>query len=116
MLAGQTWSTFMDEMILPDVVDFESPTGALLSRRAMFRWTQPLPVTEGFLFEYSLAVEDPGPAFTSTDGTFENALPDFIGRLHLQSDIAHARLATFVTQAHFDPTVGPGQRRHGLGR
>lgn len=104
VLAGQTWSTFMDEAVMPDLVDFESPTGALLTRRGLLRWTQPLAAIEGL--EYSLAVEDPSPAFTSTAGTFENALPDFIGRLRYQRDSAHAQLAGFATKASFDPTVG----------
>ena len=104
LLAGQTWSTFMDETIMPDLVDFESPTGALLTRRALFRWTQPISAIEGL--EYSLAVEDASPSFSSTEGTFENVLPDFIGRLRLQHNDAHAQLAGFVTRAKFDPTVG----------
>ena len=104
VLAGQTWSTFMDEIIMPDLVDFESPTGALLTRRAMLRWTQPVSNIDGL--EYSLAVEDPSPAFTSTAGTFQNALPDFIGRLRLQRESVHAQLAGFVNKASFDPTVG----------
>jgi len=104
LLAGQTWSTFMDENVMPQLVDFESPTGALLTRRALLRWTQPLDVIEGL--EYALAVEDPTPTFTSPAGTFENALPDFIGRLRYQQHSVHAQLAGFLTQAHFDPTVG----------
>ncbi len=104
VLAGQTWSTFMDEVILPDLVDFENPTGALLTRRGLLRWTQSLPVMAGL--EYSVAIEDPSPAFSSAAGTFENALPDFIGRLRLQDDTAHAQLAGFVTRARFDPVVG----------
>ena len=104
VLAGQTWSTFMDEAVMPDLVDFESPTGALLTRRGLLRWTQPLAAIEGL--EYSLAVEDPSPAFTSTAGTFENALPDFIGRLRFQRESVHVQLAGFATKASFDPTVG----------
>ena len=94
----------MDEAVMPDLVDFESPTGALLTRRGLLRWTQPLSAIEGL--EYSLAVEDPSPAFTSTAGTFENALPDFIGRLRYQRDSAQAQWAGFATKASFDPTVG----------
>ena len=104
LLAGQTWSTFMDETIMPDLLDFESPTGALLTRRALFRWTQPISDMEGL--EYSVAVEDASPVFSSTAGTFENALPDFIGRLRLQHNNGHLQLAGFVTKAAFDPTVG----------
>ena len=104
IMGGQTWSTFMDELIMPALVDFESPTGALLTRRALLRWTQPLAEIEGL--EYSLAVEDPTPAFASTAGTFESALPDFVGRLRLQQDDFHMQLAGFVSQASFIPTVG----------
>lgn len=37
VLAGQTWSTFMDEAVMPDLVNSESPTGALLTRRGLLR-------------------------------------------------------------------------------
>lgn len=37
VLAGQTWSTFMDEAVMPDLVNSESPSGALLTRRGLLR-------------------------------------------------------------------------------
>jgi hypothetical protein len=104
LLAGQTWSTFMDESVMPDLVDFENPTGALLTRRAIVRWTQSIDVIEGL--EYSMAMEDESPAFSSTSGTFENALPDFIARLRFQREHMHLQFAGFATQASFAPTIG----------
>lgn len=104
LLAGQTWSTFIDETILPDLVDFESPSGVTLTRRAVLRWTQPLNVLDGL--EYSVAVEDPTPAFSSPTGEFESELPDFIGRLRFEQDRWHLQASGFMTKGSFTPTVG----------
>jgi hypothetical protein len=104
LIAGQTWSTFMDESVIPDLLDFENPTGALLTRRAIIRWTQSIDVIDGL--EFSMAMEDESPEFSSTTGTFENALPDFISRFRFQRERIHLQFAGFATQASFDPTVG----------
>src|SRR5688572_10104852 len=40
LLAGQTWTTFMDEDNLPRTIDFESPTAFAQIRQALVRWTQ----------------------------------------------------------------------------
>ncbi|MCX7419137.1 MAG: hypothetical protein NT013_06320 [Planctomycetia bacterium] len=47
-----------------------------------------------------------GEQLTSTAGTFQNALPDFIGRLRLQRESVQFPLAAFVNKASFIPTVG----------
>ncbi len=40
LLAGQTWTTFMDDDNLPRTIDFEAPTAFAQIRQAQARWTQ----------------------------------------------------------------------------
>ena len=42
LLAGQTWSTFVDENNFPNTIDFESPMAFPSIRQAQLRWTQKL--------------------------------------------------------------------------
>ena len=54
LLAGQTWSTFMDDDNLPRTIDFEAPTAFAQIRQAQARWTQKL----ADWLTWSAAVED----------------------------------------------------------
>ena len=40
LLAGQTWSTFVDEDNMPSTIDFEAPMAFASIRQAQVRWTQ----------------------------------------------------------------------------
>ena len=42
LLAGQTWSTVVDENNMPNTIDFESPMAFPSIRQAQVRWTQKL--------------------------------------------------------------------------
>ena len=42
LLAGQTWSTFVDEDNMPRTIDFEAPMAFASIRQAQVRWTQKL--------------------------------------------------------------------------
>ena len=54
LLAGQTWSTFVDESNFPNTIDFESPMAFPSIRQAQLRWTRKL----GANGSWSVAVED----------------------------------------------------------
>src|SRR5262245_51546263 len=54
LLAGQTWSTFVDEDNMPRTIDFESPTAFAQIRQAQARWTQKL----GSAVTWAAALED----------------------------------------------------------
>ena len=41
LLAGQTWTNFMDPATLPETLDFGGPVGQIFDRQAQVRWTQP---------------------------------------------------------------------------
>ena len=103
-LAGQSWTTFMDEIAMPDLINFESPSGELITRRAQLRWTRELEGVDGGSF--SMAVEDPSPVFSPVTGRFENALPDFVMRGRIVRDSGHFQMAGFVSGASFETNTG----------
>ena len=54
LLAGQAWSTFVDDNNFPSTIDFESPMAFPSIRQAQVRWTQKLAAN----VSWSVAVED----------------------------------------------------------
>ena len=79
LLAGQTWSTFMDVPALPEKIDFGSPAGRVFSRQAVIRYTRP--VGPGAL---DIALESPETTLTAADGSRivrdDDIVPDVILR------------------------------------
>ncbi len=101
-LAGQWWSNFMDESMIPNTLDFEKPGAYLFARNPMLRYKLPLSGDSYFAF----ALEEPhanaqAPAGT---GAFENPLPDLTGRYRLNKPWGHLQLSAFVAKLvyHFD--------------
>ncbi|HEX5012011.1 MAG TPA: DcaP family trimeric outer membrane transporter [Planctomycetota bacterium] len=102
LLAGQTWSTFMDEDAMPETLDFESPIAFPQVRTAQVRYSIPLENKDYF----AVAVEDPDSeiiAPTGVDGASKNPLPDFTARLRLNNPIGHVQLGMFTGMARFVP-------------
>ena len=66
-LAGQWWSNFMDETIIPPTLDFEKPAAYAFARHAMFRWKQSLSA-DSYL---AIAVEEPNTRAQTPDGTWK---------------------------------------------
>ena len=95
LLAGQTWSTFMDESIIPATLDFESPRSVILDRRGLLRWTRPV----GDCLAISVAVEDPRPLFdldSAPAGEIERPAPDLVARTRCERDWGHLQSAAVV--------------------
>lgn len=83
LLAGQTWSTFMNTSALPEAVDFVGPTsGTIFIRQAQLRWTKGLGAGSSF----SLAAENPsaglydGGAGINNNNYDSNGIPDIVAR------------------------------------
>jgi hypothetical protein len=105
LLAGQTWTTFMDDDNLPRTIDFEAPMAFAQVRQAQARWTQKLgaPVT------WSVAVEDNKSAIvvpTNRPGKAEYPSPDFVTRFRFDVPRGHVTTSAFVGAARFRPTEG----------
>jgi hypothetical protein len=104
LLAGQTWSTFVDDANMPNTIDFESPMSFPSLRQAQLRWTQPLSDTAS----WSVAVEDNKSSITPPDvpGKPEYPMPDLVGRIRVDGPRLHTFVAGFLGQARFRPATG----------
>jgi len=105
LLAGQTWSTFMDEDNMPRTIDFESPTAFASIRQAQARWTQKL---AGFI-TWSAALEDNKSTITLPSGIAGKAeypMPDLVTRFRFEIPGGHVTTSAFLGQARFRPTEG----------
>ncbi len=100
LLAGQTWSTFMDEDALPPTLDLDEPRGIVLQRHGMIRWT----VLKNQSFLVALALEEPNASIepaAGASGESEDPLPDFAIRTRRVSERGHLQLSGFVGKARF---------------
>jgi hypothetical protein len=98
-LAGQAWSTFVDEDNLPRTIDFESPTAFASIRQAQLRYTWKVNAAS-----VSAAVEDNKSAvdvFPGITGKPEFHSPDFVGRLRYDVGSGHIMTSGFTGAARF---------------
>lgn len=98
-LAGQWWSNFMDENIIPPTLDFEKPAAYAFARHAMLRWKHALSSDAYF----AIAVEEPSTrAQTPAEsGKFESPLPDLTARYRITKEWGHLQLSGFVAQLRY---------------
>ena len=104
LLAGQTWSTFMDEDALPPTLDFEEPVAYALVRAAQVRWTHPL----GENWYAAVAIEAPdndiGPM--PAPGHREDPWPNLTSRLRWTRGMNHLQLSAYAGQARYRLDAG----------
>ena len=104
LLAGQTWTTFMDDDNLPRTIDFEAPTAFAQIRQAQARWTQKFGA-----ITWSAAVEDNKSAVTipaTIPGKAEYPMPDVVTRFRFDVPRGHVTTSAFIGAARFRPTNG----------
>ncbi|OOG76199.1 DcaP family trimeric outer membrane transporter [Algoriphagus sp. A40] len=103
-LAGQWWSNFMDETIIPPTLDFEKPAAYAFARHAMFRWKQVLS-KDSYL---AIAVEEPNTRAQtpSEPGKFESPLPDLTARYRVTKDWGHVQVSGFAAQLRYRYSAG----------
>ena len=80
-LAGQWWSTFMDENIIPNTLDFEKPGAYAFARHPMLRYKHSFSTDAYFAIaveQSSINAQAPAQA-----GNFENPLPDLTARYRI---------------------------------
>jgi hypothetical protein len=99
LLAGQTWTTFMDDDNLPRTIDFEAPTAFAQVRQAQVRFTQKF----GNSVTWSSALEDNKSAITlpATAGKAEYPSPDVVSRLRFDVPRGHITTSGFIGAARF---------------
>ncbi|TAN49431.1 MAG: porin [Methylococcaceae bacterium] len=106
LLAGQTWTTFLNTAVLPDHLDPGGSAGSVsVWRQPLLRWTQPFSVA-GTPLEIQAAVESPrsrlrGGAVADADAfVAPNAdrYPDLVARLNYNPDWGNLSLAALGRQ------------------
>jgi hypothetical protein len=105
LLAGQTWSTFMDEDNIPNTIDFETALAAPLVRQALVRLTFPVArsATVAFGVEESDPEVVPPPG---VPGAVEKSMPDLTARLRFTHGAGHVQLSGFVGQTRYRSSTG----------
>ena len=105
LLAGQTWTTFLDENNFPNTIDFESPMAFPSFRQAQLRWTQKL----GANASWSAAVEDNKSSIVTPagiPGKAEYPMPDLATHVRFGGSRGHAFASVFLGKARFRPVDG----------
>jgi hypothetical protein len=104
LLAGQTWSTFVDDNNFPNTIDFEAPMAHPSIRQAQLRYTGKLSKS----FSWSAAVEDNKSTIVPPDepGKTEYSMPDLVTRVKYEASRGHAFASAFFGRARFRPVDG----------
>lgn len=100
-LVGQTWSNFMDVDSLPEVLEFNGPSGQSFIRQAQLRYT----LTTGRSSALSLALENP-EADVRGDGTALDRTPDLTGRWTASGDWGHFSLSGLLRDLRVQDDTG----------
>jgi len=90
VLAGQTWSTFMDiDTYSPETLDFGGPVGGAFLRQSQVRYSQPL---AGGKLDFAL--ESPlGDLSSQTSDSHIDKAPDLIARYSIDPSWGHVAVA-----------------------
>jgi hypothetical protein len=105
ILAGKTWSAFVDTQASPEEVDFEGLNGRISVRQSQIRIMPRL----GERFEFQLSMEDPNPQVQNGQGV--SRAPDLVAsgrfqpypRLHVKLGILGRQI-----RAQLDSSLGSG--------
>src|SRR5690606_13619922 len=110
ILAGQTWSLFMDPDVFPNTIDYWGPAGMVFLRNPQVRWT-PLR-RDGW--SLGVAAESPGSALDEgkIDPDEINELgegfsswdrfPDLTGQVRHQGEWGHVQLGGILRYVGFE--------------
>ena len=93
MLAGKTWSAFVDTEASPEEVDFEGLNGRINVRQSQVRFRPRI----GKEYEFQFSMEDPNPQIQNGNGVTRT--PDFVftGRFEPYKNL-HVKLALLARQ------------------
>lgn len=98
-LAGQWWSNFMDESVIPGTLDFELPAAYVFMRHPMLRYKHSFS-PDSYL---GIALEEPsanGQA-PAEQGKFESPLPDLTARYRVTKKWGHVQLSAFAGKLQY---------------
>jgi hypothetical protein len=121
VLAGWTYSTFMDVDSLPDTLDYQGPGSMIYIFQPQFRYTLPLNKANSLAFGIEKPTTDvritnpTGASFVAQPTT---PIPDFVARYRYEVEKGHLQLATVLRSVGgFAPveTGGTFVSKHVLG-
>jgi len=104
-LAGQTWTNFMDESMIPPTLDFEKPGAYAFARHGLLRYKISTS-KESYL---ALAVEEPSATAQIPSGKTESPLPDFTARYRITKPWGHLQLSAFAGMLRYRPVTDDTQ-------
>lgn len=105
VLAGKTWSAFVDTEASPEEVDFEGLNGRINVRQSQVR----IMPRYGSDYEFQFSIEDPNPQIQNGQGV--TRMPDLIANGRFQPhDHLHLKMALLLRQirGQQDPEFGTG--------
>jgi hypothetical protein len=103
-LAGQTWSNFMDENIIPNTLDFEKPAAYTFVRHPMLRYKQPL--NDDMYLAFALEEPSTNAQTPAEAGKFESPLPDLTARFRITKPWGHVQLSAFAGKLDYRYATG----------
>ncbi len=104
LLAGQTWSNFMDESIIPPTLDFEKPAAYAFARHGMVRYKHD--ISDKIYFGIALEESKATGQAPAEPGSYQNPLPDFTGRLRMTGNWGHIQLSAFLGTIRYQYDTG----------
>ncbi len=99
---GQTWSTLVDLLAVPEQVDFEGLNAQILLRKAQLRGIYPLGG-----HDVSVGIEDPAPDLTGANGV--SLVPDIVAGTTWAVPWSHFRTAVILRQLKGEVEANPGR-------
>ncbi|WP_413575500.1 DcaP family trimeric outer membrane transporter [Bdellovibrio sp. HCB290] len=114
VLAGQTWSNFMDIDGFPKIVDYSGPTGMVFIRTPQIRYTPVVGINT-----FSVALENPNSDLDASLGAVstDNKAPDLSARYRYTPDWGHLQVSGIVRYLGFDTpgAVAADPKDHKMG-
>ena len=113
ILAGQTWTTFLNPKLFPSTNDFlGSTSGAIFARQAQLRWTHAFSGSR----KLHLAVENPSSTLINGDRSDDdNQVPDLVARYENQYKSLSYSFSAIVREIAFTDDEDEIESEFGFG-
>ena len=123
LVAGYTWTSFMDATVIPSQLDYAGPVGLANVQQAQARLVVPFLQTRGpngehWGLEWTLSVDAPDPQVTTpmnVQGTGYARWPDTITALRWNHAHGHLQASALFRQVGIFPSTGPRVAEIGYG-
>lgn len=109
--AGRSWSTFCDVAAAPPTIDFQGPSGTVLTMNTLLQYTQPM----GENWEMVMAVETPSATYTTHphyNDAITQRVPDLPSYIQYKWDEgqSHIRLSNLLRMLSYRNLVADENR------